>query len=108
MHSIGFDKAVGNVTVVLRSATHSLAVVAHRRRFVNVADSDADSGRGSRSAERVASPLLAKLWGPTTSGFVQFIDEILDAEVSLELRKVSDGTLIYAASGSNGGLELML
>ena len=52
--------------------------------------------------------MLAKLWGPTKSGFVQFIDEILDAEVSIELRKVSDGALVYAASGSNGGLELML
>ena len=41
-------------------------------------------------------------------GFVKFIDEILDAEVSVELRRVSDGGLVYGASGAHGGLELML
>ncbi len=109
MHAIGFDKPTGNVTVVLRTATHSLAVAARRRQTLNSAGTLPDSGNsGSRSFEQGAAPLLAKLWGPTKSGFVQFIDEILDAEVSIELRKVSDGALVYAASGSNGGLELML
>lgn len=109
MHSLKFDKTAGNVAVVLRTATHSLAVTAHRRQFEeSTASQSGSSSDGHDLAKDVPVPMLAKLWGPTKSGFVQFIDEILDAEVSLELRQVSDGALVYQANGDNGGLELML
>jgi hypothetical protein len=107
--SLEFDKIAGRVAVVLRTATHSLAVTACRRNFEAGSTQSKSSGSsGHEYAQDVVGPLLATLWGPTRSVFVQFIDEILDAEVSVELRKVSDGALVYAASGDNGGLELML
>ena len=102
------------MTVVLRTATHSLTVTARRRPLPNAAaapqdaGSDSETTRDSTEPARIAPPVVTKLWGPTRSGFVQFIDEILDAEVSLELRRVSDGAIVYAARGDNGGLELML
>ena len=90
VHSLVFDKAAGTAHIVLRTATHSLTVTARRA-----------------TPRNGHPPLLAELWGPTAQGFVKFIDEILDAEVEFELRRVSDGALLYAASGEHGGLELM-
>lgn len=74
------------VEVVLRSATHSLRV----------------------TAARAPGTATARLWGPAERGFVPFIDEALDAAVSVELRRVADGSLVYAARGEGGALEDML
>ena len=53
--------------------------------------------------------LVARLWGPSEAlGFAPFITEGLDAAVTVELRRVHDQVLVWAASGTNGGLELML
>jgi hypothetical protein len=90
VESRNFDKGAGSTQIVLRTATHRLTVNAQGE------------------ADRDGEGLLARLWGPTENGFVPFIEEGLDAVVEVELRRVADGELVWAASGSHAGLELML
>jgi hypothetical protein len=67
---------------------------------------DGGSGEGAGSSRR--SSVLARLWGPTERGFVPFIDEGLDAQVSVELRSLADGSVLWSSRGDHAGLELMM
>ena len=60
------------------------------------------------SAARHPHAATATLWGPHPRGFLPFIDETLDAVLDVELRRVADDSLLYAASGSHAALEDML
>jgi hypothetical protein len=46
--------------------------------------------------------------GATEKGFVPFIDEGLDAQVSVELRSLADGSVVWSSRGDHAGLELMM
>ena len=72
------------VEVAIRSAQHRLVVIA----------------QGDRSA-------ALRLHGTTPGGFFEpWVDEMLDASVSVTLVRRSDGQLVFRGSSSEGGLEI--